>query len=226
MCGRFTLTVDEFLILVERFGITGDLPEEYQPSYNIAPSQKVLVVARGPEGNRAGFLKWGLLPSWAKEPQKARRLINARSETVSEKPSFRSAFKNRRCLIPADGFYEWKKEGNKKIPYRFYLPGEKVFAFAGIWEEWKGGAGEIIRTVSILTQEADEKVKSVHDRMPVILSPAEEQIWLEEKNNLQKLIDLLEKHRGPELRAYQVSEDVNSPRNNSPKLLENQQTLF
>jgi len=226
MCGRFTLTVDEFLILVERFGIKGDLPGGYQPSYNIAPSQEVLVVVREPDGNRAGYLKWGLLPSWVKDPQKAKKLINARAETVSEKPSFRAAFKNRRCLIPADGFYEWKKEGNKKTPYRFYLPGEKVFAFAGIWEEWKGADGEVIRTVSILTREADEKVKPVHNRMPVILNPEEEQAWLGEKDKLQKLIDLLEKHRGPELQAYQVSEAVNSPKNNSPQLLEKKQTLF
>ncbi len=226
MCGRFTLTVDEFLLLVERFGIKGDFPSEYQPSYNIAPTQKILVVLSGEEGKKARYFRWGLIPSWAKDPKKTKILINARSETVSEKPSFRSAFKKRRCLIPADGFYEWKKEGNKKTPFRFIQPGAGVFAFAGIWEEWRGEGDELLQTVSILTKDANESVRAVHNRMPVILNPPEEEIWLQETGNLKQQIDLLQKHESPMLEGYRVSEAVNSPKNNSPGLLEKQQSLF
>ncbi len=226
MCGRFSLTVDEFLILVERFGIKGSTDIEYRPSYNIAPTQPVLIIRNQAGDLRAAYVKWGLIPSWVKDLQQAPRIINARAETVGEKPSFRSAFRRRRCLIPADGFYEWKKEGQKKIPFRFHLPQNQLFAFAGIWEKWQGADGEVIETTSILTTEASGEVAPVHERMPLILKPEQEKMWAAEEAGEKELKQLIAGYNPPRLELYRVSQAVNSPRNNSPQLLEKKDTLF
>ena len=168
MCGRYTLKTP-VETLVEEFGVAGPLPE-VPTSYNLAPTQEVAVVLVDGGERRLEMLRRGLIPSWADDPQIGSRMINARSETVSEKPSFRGAFRKRRCLIPTDGFYEWQRTGNGKQPYHIHAKGGSPFAFAGLWENWSGG-GEEIRSCTILTTEAKEVVGEVHHRMPVILPP-------------------------------------------------------
>ena len=221
MCGRFALYAD-YEVILERFDIGQDAFGEldYKPSFNIAPSQEVAAVVSDRKQNRLGKLKWGLIPPWAKEAKVGYKMINARAETASEKPSFRNAFKKKRCLIVADSFYEWKKEENTKTPMLIHLKSGEPFAFAGLWESWTSPEGETVHSCSILTTKPNELMASIHDRMPVILSKEAEKIWLDPK---VQDIDLLESLLVPfdegELEAYQVSSEVNSPKNNHPELI-------
>lgn len=221
MCGRFALYAD-YEVILERFDIGQDAFGEldYKPSFNISPSQEVAAVVSDGKQNRLGKLKWGLIPPWAKEAKVGYKMINARAETASEKPSFRNAFKKKRCLIVADSFYEWKKEENTKTPMLIHLKSGEPFAFAGLWESWTSPEGETVRSCSILTTKPNELMASIHDRMPVILSKEAEKIWLDPK---VQDIDLLESLLVPfdegELEAYQVSSEVNSPKNNHPELI-------
>src|SRR3954465_13778582 len=180
MCGRFTLTtsIDE---IIDRFDIQSFLNEElYAPSYNIAPSQLVLAVINDGSSNRMGFLKWGLVPPWANDTSIGNKMINARAETISEKPSFRNAFNKKRCLVIADSFFEWKRHEDKsKTPMRIKLKSDDLFAMAGIWESWKSPEGKTLYTCSVITTEPNELMKDIHDRMPVILKPDDEKIWLD-----------------------------------------------
>jgi putative SOS response-associated peptidase YedK len=174
MCGRFAQRTSP-RELARTFGVA--VPE-VKARYNIAPTQEVLAVRQQAEARAAVMLRWGLIPAWARDPAIGQKLINARSETVSEKPSFREAFKARRCLVPADGFYEWRREGARKQPYYFQLRDGRPFAFAGLWECWRGADGEPVETCAILTTEANEVLRPVHDRMPVILAPEDYDLWL------------------------------------------------
>ncbi len=185
------------------------------PRYNIAPSQDAPVVRAADDGGarELAMLRWGLIPPWAKEAAIGNRMINARAETAAEKPSFRAAFKKRRCLVPADGFYEWKLEGTRKQPYRVFLDGGGTLAFAGLWERWRGG-GETIESFAILTTDANPLLAPIHDRMPVILEPAAWPAWLEvEGTPPEALAALLAPAPDDALDAYPVSTRVNSPRN-------------
>ena len=177
MCGRYSLFA-EFRIIEERFGEATFGEEDYEESYNIAPSQMVLSVINDGTKNRLGYLKWGLVPTWAKDPKIGFKMINARAETAHEKPSFREAFKKRRCLIVADSFYEWKREEGRKIPMRIKMKNNQLFAMAGLWESWKDENGKLIHTCTILTTEANGLMSSIHERMPVILKKEYEQSWL------------------------------------------------
>ncbi|MDQ1145954.1 putative SOS response-associated peptidase YedK [Bacillus sp. SORGH_AS 510] len=222
MCGRFTLTVNIEEIM-DRFMIESFLEyETFLPSYNIAPSQSVLAVINDGKVNRMGFLHWGLIPSWAKDPTLNHKMINARAETLNEKPSFRNAFKKKRCLIIADSFYEWKRNADKtKTPMRIKLKSNDLFAMAGIWEGWKSPEGKRIHTCSVITTNPNELMKDIHDRMPVILKPEDEKIWLDPsitdpKYLQQFLIPMDERF----MDAYQVSTLVNSPKNNSIELIQ------
>ena len=219
MCGRYSLFAD-FREIEERFGeATFDI-EEYEESYNIAPSQMVLSVINDGLKNRLGYLKWGLVPSWAKDAKVGFKMINARAETVHEKPSFREALKKKRCLIVADSFYEWKRTEDRKIPMRIQMKNNELFAMAGLWESWKSPSGEVVHTCTILTTEPNDLMSTIHDRMPVILKQADEQIWL---NPAVKTIDELRPFLIPLenglLEAYEVSDKVNSPKNNAPDLI-------
>lgn len=222
MCGRFTLTasIDE---IIDRFAIQSFLAEEdYLPSYNIAPSQSVLAVINDGNMNRMGFLKWGLIPPWADNSSIGTKLINARAESITEKPSFRNAFKKKRCLIIADSFYEWKRrDGNNKTPMRIKLKENDLFAMAGIWESWKSPEGKAIYSCSVITTQPNELMKSIHDRMPVILKPDDEKIWLNpaitDSDYLQQFLKPLEENL---MEAYEVSSLVNSPKNNSIDLIQ------
>ena len=166
MCGRYTLHAHPDVVAL-LFGLS-EVPA-YQPRFNIAPTSEVLVIRR----NEAAMVRWGLVPRWAKDPSIGARMNNARAETVAEKPSFREAYRKRRCLIPASGFYEWKAEGGRKQPYYVYPAGTQLFAFAGLWEQWQD-----LQTCAIITTEANAKMAAVHDRMPVIVSPADYSAWL------------------------------------------------
>src|SRR3989304_6221074 len=180
MCGRFTLTVDP-ADLQDAFAF-GDFifPKQFSPRYNIAPTQPVLAIPNDGK-NKADFFLWGLIPSWAKDATIANKLINARGETIAEKPSFRGGFKYKRCLILADGFYEWKaQEGIKtKTPYFIHMKDRKPFAFAGLWDSWNSPDGSLIKTCTIITTEPNELVSIIHNRMPVILHPRDYAKWLD-----------------------------------------------
>jgi putative SOS response-associated peptidase YedK len=205
--------------LVKEFQVE-EMPE-MEPRYNIAPTQDILSIRRTDDGREAVLLKWGLIPSWAKDASMGAKLINARSETVMEKPSFREAFKKRRCIIPADGFYEWQRTGGRKQPYFFRMQDEHPFGFAGLWERWKGADDQVINSCTILTTEANEILQSVHDRMPVILHPDNYELWLDvDMRKLDLVRELLRPFPASEMMAYPVSASINSPLNQGAQLIE------
>ncbi len=216
MCGRFTLTT-EAKELAKRFGVevSASFYRNIAPRYNIAPTQPVVVLAD--DGNRrVTQMQWGLIPSWAKDAAIGNRMINARAETLTIKPSFRVAIRKRRCLIVADGFYEWQKRGDVKQPVRIVLKNREPFGFAGLWEKWKSPEGDEIKTCTIITTEANELLQSVHDRMPVILPREKETLWLDPDAQLADLLKVLKPYRGAEMEYYPVSRAVNSPAHNAP----------
>lgn len=222
MCGRFTLTatVDQ---LIDRFDIEYFLEQEdFQPSYNIAPSQSVVAVVNNGRHNKMGFLRWGLIPPWAKDMSIGHKMINARSETLLEKPSFRTAYKKKRCLIIADSFYEWKKlNENQKIPMRIKMKSEELFAMAGLWENWKSPEGKSIFSCTVITTTPNKLVEGIHDRMPVILRPDDEKTWLDPTINDTRLLEqLMVPHDENLMEVYEVSSLVNSPKNNSIELIQ------
>lgn len=218
MCGRFSLAaaIEE---LAEAFSVL-EPPPAPEARFNIAPSQALLAVVADPE-RRFVRLRWGLIPSWAKDPSMGARLINARAETVAEKPSFRSAFKARRCLIPATGFYEWqRREAGKKQPYYLRLQAARPFAFAGLWERWTGLEGEVIDSCTILTTSASTLMEPIHDRMPVILESRDYELWLDpDTRSPDRLVPLLKPYPSDQMSAHQVSSLVNSPTNDSPECI-------
>jgi putative SOS response-associated peptidase YedK len=218
MCGRFTLHIPPEL-LAEIFGLVS-IPD-FQARYNIAPTQKVPVIRQDAGGQRQlALLHWGLIPSWAKDPSIGNRMINARAETVHEKPAFRNAIKYHRCLIPANGFYEWRQEGKTKTPLYVRLKDETMMCFAGLWEHWKSPEGEIIESFTILTTSSNKLVEPLHDRMPVILHPEEYALWLDRNiTNPEKLKHLYQPYPADLMEMFPVSTLVNSPRNDSPDLI-------
>jgi putative SOS response-associated peptidase YedK len=211
MCGRYTLASPTER-LAEEFGVDAS-SIELSPNYNVAPTQGVAAVL-------VEVLRWGLIPPWADDPGIGSRMINARSETAPGKPSFRRAFRERRCLIPADGFYEWQRTNGAKQPYYIHMEDGRPFAFAGLWESWsKGGEGEV-RTCTILTTGANALVGEVHDRMPVILAHDAYDVWLDPASERDELTGLLAPYPEDEMEAYPVSRFVNSPSNNDPRCIE------
>lgn len=215
MCGRFTQRTSA-KELAQIFGV--DVPET-RPRFNIAPTQEVLAVRQEEEdGREAVMLKWGLIPAWAKDPSTGAGLINARGETVAEKPSFREAFRRRRCLIPADGFYEWQRQGDRKQPFYFRMKDGKPFAFAGLWERWADRGGEETETCAILTTACNDLLRPVHERMPIILPPAAFDLWLDPKvRQPDSLTPLLRPYTSEEMESRPVSLLVNSPGNDGER---------
>jgi len=221
MCGRFSLSQSAEAIK-EVFA----LPEvpSWEPRYNVAPTQLVPTVRQSLEQSDRQFhlLRWGLIPSWAKDSAMGARLINARAETVTEKPSFRVAFRRRRCLVVADGFYEWQRGvlAHKKQPFYFRLKNGQPFAFAGLWEHWKAPDGEVIESCTILTTAANELVYPIHDRMPVILEPKDYDLWLDPAVQQPELLQhLLHPYQAEAMKSYPVSTLVNNPVNNRPECI-------
>ncbi len=217
MCGRFTLTVSA-RVLADLFDV--EVPE-LAPRYNIAPSQQVLVVRATPVGAReAATVRWGLIPSWAKDPSIGNRMINARAETVADKPAFRSAVKARRCLIAADGFYEWRKINGGKLPHLIRFSDGRPFAFAGLWERWAGPGGETVDSTTIITTRPNEIVATLHDRMPVILPREAFDEWLGPAPLPRPhLEELLSPHPATGMEAFAVSRRVNSPANDDAQCI-------
>lgn len=215
MCGRFTLTAN-IAAIAKRFSVAVSA-STYSPRYNIAPTQNVIVV--GDDGKRyLTTMHWGLIPSWAKDPTIGNRMINARCETVAEKPSFRKALRERRCLIVADGFYEWQQEGTSKQPVRIVLKSGESFGFAGLWDTWTSPEGEVIRSCTIVTTNANEVIRPIHDRMPVILPENAEGVWLDPKiQDPAVLLPLLKPYPSDEMLVYPVGRIVNSPRIDTPE---------
>ncbi len=214
MCGRFSFTKPK--VIKERFGLK-DVPADLPALYNIAPQQDVPVILNE-SADTLSWARWGLVPHWSKEEKFKLNLINAKAETIAEKPIFKGVLKSKRCLILADGFYEWKKEDGKKVPYRILLKGEEPFAFAGIWDNWAEGEKKL-KTCCIITIAANPLVASIHDRMPVILSRADESKWLQDIPLDQ--VNALLKAYDPELmKAYPISTAVNSPVNDFALILE------
>lgn len=214
MCGRFTLILPPES-LAEIFGLA-ELPR-IEPRYNIAPSQQVAVVRQNIGGNRyLSEMKWGLIPSWSKDQPIGNHLINARAETLEEKVSFRNAFRHRRCLIPADGFFEWKTEEKRKIPYYIKRTDGSPFAVAGLWDSWKTPEGTMIESCTIITINPNSLVKDYHDRMPVILSRDEYGMWLDRNiTGTKQLTTLFQPYPSELLEAYPVSSKVNIPGNDN-----------
>jgi putative SOS response-associated peptidase YedK len=211
MCGRFTL-FEADKILSKEFGVSS-IPLR-SPRYNIAPSQPVAAVRATPAGSGREFvlLRWGLIPSWAKDPSIGNRLINARAETAHEKPSFRNAFRRHRCLIPANGFYEWQRQERGKQPYFVRMRDGRLFAFAGLWDRWESPDKGVIETCTILTTAGNAVLAPIHDRMPVILPPGEYARWLDPTlQNTDSLAPLLVPFSAGDMFALPVSPRVNSP---------------
>lgn len=213
MCGRFSQAGNFDLIRKECNVVQCAIDEK--PRYNIAPSQPAQVIFNE-DGSKCIMMKWGLIPAWANEPSIANRLINARAESLEEKPMFKNIFKRKRCLIPADGFYEWMK-GRFKQPLRFLMKDDAPFAFGGLWDRWTSPNGDVIETFTIITTRANELIAPIHDRMPVIVKPNDYCLWLDNSlKNLDLLKPVLNPFPAEKMRCYKVSRLVNNPQFDSP----------
>jgi len=214
MCGRFTMRTPGAAV-AEVFGLP-EIPF-LQPRFNIAPTQPVPVVRKLPgDGRQLALLRWGLIPHWADDPAIGNRMINARSETVATKPAFRGPFRNHRCLIVADGFYEWQKTDGKKQPWYIRINDDKPFAFAGLWDHWDKGE-KPIESCTILTTDANEAVKPLHDRMPVILDRRDFDAWLDPRQDPKTLQTLLRPYPWEKMVVFRVDTLVNNPRHEDPR---------
>lgn len=217
MCGRFTLSTSPDALQRAFPGL--EPPEDYRPRYNIAPTQSVLALRSQDGSTRPAWLRWGLVPSWAKDPAIGNRMINARAETVAQKPSFRTAYRQRRCLVLADGFYEWMKVGRAKVPMRIRFADDRPFTIAGLWERWAPDGAEPLETCTLITTAARPDLEEIHPRMPVILDPADRERWLDPEAESRDLEGLLKPYPGQGLEGYAVSTLVNSPANDVPDCL-------
>ena len=217
MCGRYTLIAD-LGDLAQRFEFDGS-DFSYDPGYNIAPTESVLTV-RNLDGREAAFMRWGLIPFWAKDPKIGARMINARAETVAEKPAFRNALKKRRCLVLADGYYEWQKTPAGKRPFRIIMHSGEPFAMAGLWETWNDPKGNVVPSCTIITTAANDFLSPIHNRMPVILPRESEEMWLDSGvEDPASLIGILAPYPEECMDAYEVSTIVNYARNDGPEVI-------
>lgn len=220
MCGRFTQKSERPDIQLEFY--IGGWQAEPAVSYNIAPSHKAGVIINDGEKNIYTAFQWGLIPHWAKDSKIGYNMINAKAETINQKPSFKNPLKNKRCLIPADGFYEWKNSGNKKTPYYIFIKDNPFFSMAGLYDEWTATDNKKIITFTIITTEANELVAGIHDkkRMPVIIEKKDREFWLDNEHyNETDLLGLLRPYNSNIMDAYEVSAFVNSPKNNTPECI-------
>lgn len=218
MCGRFS-TADSGELLARLFLLAG-VPPEYSPRYNVAPRQPALVVTQTAGERQAQMLQWGLVPFWAGDPSIGSKMINARGETVADRPAFRHAFRQRRCVVPATGFYAWQKQGNRRIPYFFRLRSRSPLAMAGLWEEWASPDGSL-RTFTIITTSPNEIVAPIHNRMPVVLEPRNVDEWLDHTHfDPGRLRALLAPAAAKDMEGYRVSTLVNSPANDLPQCID------
>lgn len=218
MCGRFAL-FSYMRQLIEEFGLDEGGALEVGERYNVAPSQGVLAVVNDGEGNHLESLRWGFVPHWAKG-DRPRYMINARAETVAEKPTFRSAFRERRCLVVADGFYEWRRSGKVKVPMFIRDVSGRPWGFAGIYETWSSPGGDEVTTCAIITTTANRVMSAIHERMPAIVREEDRETWLDPAvRDPQVLLPMLRPYEDERMEAYPVSEEVNSPGNDHPGLI-------
>ena len=216
MCGRYSLIAD-LGELARQFEFDGDWLT-FESAYNIAPTQEVLTVVGG-ETRRGGFMRWGLIPHWAKNASIGSRMINARAETVAEKPAFRDALRRRRCLVLADGFYEWQRTGGAKRPMRIVMRSGEPFAFAGLWSVWRDPSGNAVPSCTIITTAANDLLRPIHDRMPVVLPKDLEELWLDlSVEDASTLTSIMAPYPADALEAYEVSSLVNSFANDGPQV--------
>jgi len=218
MCGRYYFSSPEEFF--KQYSIPKKEYRDLKPNYNVAPGTEQPIILRDYKGNHLRVVKWGLIPTWAKDSKIGYKLINARLETLLEKPSWRKPFISQRALIPANGFYEWKKSDGSKFPYVIKAKDRDVISFAGLWDTWKDPNGNLIPTFTIVTAPADKTVSKIHDRMPVILTKEGENLWLDpETKNPDLLEDILRNKEEHSLVSYPVSQQVNKVANNSPELI-------
>lgn len=221
MCGRFTLIVSLEELMLRYELDSGHSVPYHRPQYNIAPTQMVLSIIHDGSRLRLGELKWGLVPSWAKDSSMGSRMINARSETLAQKPAYRLPFERKRCLIPADGFYEWQQTGSGKRPYRIKLKSSELFSMAGLYDIWVREDGSKLATCTVITTRPNSLMEPIHDRMPVILRPEDELRWVQRgAADTEELQQLLIPYSADEMEAYPVSSTVNSVKNDTPLCIE------
>jgi len=220
MCGRYALDTSPEE-LAKFFGLL-PVPTGLLPSWNVAPTQAVLGIVQGPQGARVPVLfRWGLIPSWAKDPAIGNKLINARAETLAEKPTFRTALRRRRCLLPVSGYYEWSGEGKARVPHHIRLKSRQPFALAGLWDYWTSPDGSEIASCTIITTEANEMIRPFHHRMPIILRPDTWDTWLDvTTEDTRPIQPLLTQYPADEMESFVIGKGVNNARNNGPDLLD------
>ena len=221
MCGRFVL--DDIDDIFPRYGIkdSNGIKEKLTQRFNIAPTQSIPVIYKDKnQENKIEFMKWGLVPFWAKDPKIGYGMINARAETLSQKPSFKHILKTKRCLVPSSGFYEWKKMDKHKVPYYIGIKNSRIFSFAGLFDNWKDSVGNELVTFTIITTDANNTLKPIHDRMPVILEQEFEEKWLDTRiQDFDSLAEMLKPYPDDQMTAYAVSREVNDPKNDNPQLI-------
>ncbi|WP_091011992.1 MULTISPECIES: SOS response-associated peptidase [Paenibacillus] len=219
MCGRFTIT-DPIDAIMDRYYASIADGFEYKPNYNAAPMQHIPTIIGSKDGNRLGSLRWGLVPVWAKDDKIGNKMINARAETLNEKTSFKRLISSKRCIIPTNGFYEWKKEGSAKQPMRILMKDDSIFSLAGLYDTWTDPDGNKLSACTIITTEPNSLMEDIHNRMPAILRPDDEAEWLSRDNDdVQSLLSLLQPYQASEMRAYEVPKDVGNVRNNNEELI-------
>jgi putative SOS response-associated peptidase YedK len=218
MCGRF-VNIEKFEKLAVNYSAKPFKGQEWHGSYNIAPTQMIPVIVEEPEGRELRLMKWGLVPFWAKDAKIGNSMINARAETIKDKPGFRDSFKNKRCIIPAHGFFEWRKLTSAKEPY-YFSPQEGMFSLAGLWSAWVSPENIELETCTIVTTDANKIVKPIHDRMPVILEHNSMATWLSPTTKPKELLEILLPCPDEQMKCFAVSKMVNSPKNNGPECIE------
>jgi putative SOS response-associated peptidase YedK len=220
MCGRAYSTYTDQELAVRYFNKKAPKLPSFTPNFNLSPTQKQLVLRQDDGKLIPDLFRWGLIPAWAKDMKIGYKLINARGDTVAEKPSFRTAFKKRRCIVPLSGFIEWKRDGESKRPFKIHLKDEPILSMAGLWEEWHNPENEeVVHSFCVITTEANSFMEKIHDRMPVILSPESEEKWLDYYADPSDLQKLLKPCPSKWLAAEEISPLINSPKNNRPEVL-------
>ncbi|OPG99693.1 DUF159 family protein [Chryseobacterium mucoviscidosis] len=218
MCGRFTIT-DPIEEIMDRYYASIAEGFEYKPNYNAAPMQFIPTIIGSKDGNRLGSLRWGLVPNWAKDEKIGNKMINARAETLTEKPAFKRLISSKRCIIPCSGFYEWKKDGSVKQPMRILMKDDSIFSLAGLYDTWIDPEGKKLSTCTIITTEPNRLMADIHDRMPVILRPQDEADWLNKESDKESVLRLLSPYEADEMIAYKVDYAVGNVRNNNEELI-------
>lgn len=223
MCGRYTIIQTDQL--AQRFDIKQPPKLALKPNYNVSPGQNLPIITRHGSNNQIELMHWGLIPAWAKSENVGYRMINAKAETLDQKPTWKRLFHRQRCIVPASGFYEWKKAGDHKTPYYIYLPGQSIFSLAGLYDSWQDDTGRALKSYAIITTAPNKAVAPIHDRMPAILEQSDEVSWLDQSIEEAGFLEsLLRPYADDKIIAHPVSNQVNKPTNNSDTLIKEIET--